>query len=63
VIVHDYIFTLKLVRCFSIGFTIFSPHYNGWLRAEISLACFILHFDSKGSRWFGFENHWKWLWI
>lgn len=54
-----YKFTLKLARSFSVGFTIFSPHYNGWLMFEVRVACFILHFDRKGRRWFGFENYWN----
>lgn len=53
-----YKFTYKLARSFSFGFTIFSPHYNG-LVFEIRIACFILHVDPKGRRWFGYENHWN----
>ena len=54
-----YKLTLKLARSFSIGFTIFSPYYNGWIMVEIRIACFVLHFDKNGRRFFGFENHWN----
>jgi hypothetical protein len=51
--------TLKIVRSFSIGFTIYSPKYNGWLSIEVNIACFTLFFDAKGVRFFGVENYWN----
>ena len=52
-------FTFKIIRSFSVGFTIFSPHYNGWLMFELRLAFFALHFNKNGRRWVGFENYWN----
>lgn len=45
----------KIVRSFSLGFTIHSPKLNK-LSIEIMFACFILHIWSKGQGWFGFSN-------
>ena len=52
-------FEIGISRSFSIGFTIYSPHLNGWLSFEVRLACFIFRFDCKGTRWFGFANYWN----
>lgn len=48
----------KLVRSFSIGFSIHSPTLNG-LSVEINIACFSLSIWSQGKYWFGFGNYWK----
>ena len=53
------LFTFKIVRSFSVGFTIYSPHWNGWLSFEVCFACFVLMFDHKGVKLFGFENYWN----
>ena len=50
--------TLKLVRSFSIGFSIFAPSLNG-LYFEIHFACFTLSFWNRGKSLFGFDNFWK----
>lgn len=49
---------LKLVRHFSIGFTIYSPKYNG-LCISFDLACFTLQFWGKGVKLFGFNTYWN----
>jgi len=48
---------LKLVRSFSVGFTVASPTLNG-LYIEFHLGCFHLVVWHKPSRWFGFNNYW-----
>ena len=50
--------TIKLVRCFSLGGTIFSPSLNG-LCVEINFACFSLLLWAKGGPLFAAENHWQ----
>jgi len=50
--------TVKLLRCFSVGFTIFSPTLNGAC-VELNLACFSLLMWSKGRTLFSVENYWK----
>lgn len=54
----SYNITLKLVRSFSIGFTIYSPSLNGFC-FDISLGCFIISVWNKGEKFFGFKNYWK----
>lgn len=49
--------TLKLVRSFSIGFTIASPSLNG-LCFHVNIACFQLTVWNRGGRLFGFKNYW-----
>lgn len=49
--------TLKLVRSFSLGFTIASPKLNG-LCFHVDLACFQIAFWNRGSTLFGFRNYW-----
>ena len=51
------IFEIALVRHFGIGFTIASPSLNG-LHLEVSFACFIFRFWSKGTKLFGASNYW-----
>jgi hypothetical protein len=48
----------KLVRSFSLGFTIHSPKLNG-LSIEIYLGCFHLAFWNKGLKLFGYSNFWN----
>jgi hypothetical protein len=50
--------SFKLVRSFSIGFTIFSPSLNG-LCFEVSLACFTVSYWSRGDSLVGFFNYWR----
>ena len=50
--------TVKLVRAFSVGCTIFSPTLNGFC-VEINLACFSLLLWSKGEQLFAAHNHWQ----
>ena len=51
--------TLKLVRSFGIGFTIYSPTLNG-LCFDISIGCFIFAVSSKGrDGLIGFANYWN----
>jgi hypothetical protein len=47
----------KLVRCFSLGFTIFSPTLNGFVMS-IDVACFsiMLRGHGKGVK---FTNYWR----
>ena len=49
---------LKLVRSFSVGFTIMSPTLNG-LCFSIDITCFSLMFWGKGKNLFGFNNYWN----
>jgi hypothetical protein len=49
--------TIKLVRQFSVGFSIFSPTLNGFY-AEIYLACFSLSLWSRGKSWIAARNYW-----
>jgi hypothetical protein len=53
-----YKITLKLVRSFTIGFTIMSPKWNGFC-VEVSLACFTLTLWSRGKSLFAMQNYWK----
>lgn len=48
----------KLVRSFSIGFTIYSPKLNGFA-CDICFACFTLSLWSRGSDGVMFQNFWK----
>jgi hypothetical protein len=50
--------TIKIVRQFSVGFTIYSPTLNGFY-AEINLACFTLSLWSRGETMFAARNYWK----
>lgn len=50
--------TLKIVRSFSIGFTIFSPKLNG-LAFELCVGCFILHIGNRGDGLITFQNYWN----
>lgn len=50
--------TVKLVRCFAIGGTIFSPTFNG-VCIELNLACFSLLLWSRGGKLFAAENYWR----
>jgi len=49
---------LKIVRSFSIGFSILSPKWNG-LCVEVHLGFFHLVFWSRGTEIFGFNNYWN----
>lgn len=50
--------TLKLVRSFSLGFTILSPKLNG-VCFNVNVACFEIAFWNRGSTLFGFHNYWN----
>lgn len=50
--------TLKLVRSFSLGFSIHSPKWNG-LSFAIHVGCFDLCFWSRGEGVFGTANYWN----
>jgi hypothetical protein len=50
--------TLKLVRSFSIGFTIYSPKYSG-LSFEINFACFSIQFWNRGTKFIQYVNFWR----
>jgi hypothetical protein len=50
-------FEIGIVQSFSIGFTIFSPTLNG-LSIEVSIACFVFRFRSRGVELFKFNNYW-----
>lgn len=47
----------KLVRSFSMGFTIYSPKLNG-LCFDFDLACFSVCFLSRGNGLIGCYNYW-----
>jgi hypothetical protein len=49
--------TLKLVRSFSLGFTILSPKLNG-VCFHVNAACFEIGFWNRGGDMFGFRNYW-----
>lgn len=53
-----YKITLKLVRSFSVGFTIFSPKLNG-LCISFDFLCFSLMFRNRGTKLFAIENYWN----
>lgn len=48
----------KLVRSFSVGFTIASPKLNG-LYFRINVGCFQIAFWNRGGPMFGFSNYWS----
>ena len=48
----------KLVRSFSIGFSIYSLSLNG-AYVEINIGCFVLAIWSRGKNIIGFNNYWK----
>jgi len=48
---------LKLVRSFSLGFSIYSPTLNG-LYVEIYLGCFHVAVWGKGKSLVSFKNYW-----
>lgn len=48
---------IKLVRSFSVGFTILSPTYNG-LCVHLHLTCFHICLSSRGDQWFGATSYW-----
>lgn len=50
--------TFKIVRSFSIGFTIHSPALNGF-SIELRFACFDLSLRNRGKKLFGFKNYWN----
>ena len=58
VMIKTHKITLKLVRSFSLGVTIYSPKLNG-LCFEIHLACFHLIFWNRGRGLFGRANYWN----
>ena len=49
--------TLRIVRSFGIGFTIYAPALNG-ICFEINFLCFSLLIWNRGAKWFGFKIHW-----
>jgi len=53
-----YMIMFKLVRSFSIGFTIHSPKLNGF-SVEFCFACFILSVWGKGRKLFAVRSYWK----
>ena len=50
--------TFKLVRSFTVGFTIYSPKLNGFC-VDFSLGPFTLNFWSRGKQLFKFKNYWN----
>ena len=55
---ETYKITLKLVRSFSLGFTVLSPKLNGFC-FHINVACFQLAFWNRGGKLFGLRNYWS----
>jgi hypothetical protein len=55
---ETYKITLKLVRSFSLGFTVLSPKLNG-LCFHVNVACFQLAVWSRGKSLFGFQSYWS----
>ena len=49
---------LKIVRSFSIGFTVYSPKYNG-VCVEIQIGFIALMLWSRGHYLFGIRNFWR----
>ena len=49
---------LKVLRSFSIGFTILSPKLNG-LCFEIHIGIITLCIWGRGKEWFGFDSYWS----
>ena len=56
--IKTYKITVKLVRSFSLGVTIYSPRLNG-LCFDIAIACFHLAVWNRGKELFGVENYWN----
>lgn len=56
---NTYKIELKLIRHFSIGFTIYSPKYNGFC-ISFDFMCFNLHIWGRGEKWFKFNSYWNW---
>lgn len=50
--------TIKLVRSFSIGFTIFSPKLNGFCM-EIHFTCITITLRNRGIDLFSIKNYWN----
>lgn len=50
--------TFKLVRSFTIGFTVHSPTLNG-LSFDIGIACFHASVWGKGKQWIAFKSFWN----
>lgn len=50
--------TFKLVRSFSVGFSIHSPTLNGF-SVELFFVCFHLSVWSRGERLFCVRNYWN----
>jgi len=57
-IVDRYIIEVKLVRSFSVGFTIYSFALNG-IAADFKFACFHLGLYGRGNKFFGATNYWN----
>lgn len=52
-----YKINFKLVRSFSLGFSIYSPKLNG-IYIEFYLGCFHLSIWGRGRNLIGFNNYW-----
>lgn len=50
--------TLKLCRCFRIGFDIHSPKWNG-CSIELHFACFTIGFWNRGDSLFEARSYWN----
>lgn len=50
--------TLKLVRSFSLGFTVMSPKFNGFCMT-IDVACFSLQLWNRGEGLLSMANYWE----
>lgn len=50
--------TLKLVRSFSLGFSVHSPTLNG-LCFDIYVGCFTVSGWSRGRKLIGLANYWR----
>lgn len=56
--IKTYKIHFKLVRSFSVGFSILSPSLNGFC-IELWLGCFCAAIWSRGRNWLGFGNYWN----
>jgi len=50
--------TIKIVRSFSLGFTVYSPKLNG-IYVELHIACITVGAWSRGSKLIVAKNFWK----
>lgn len=56
--IKTYKIHFKLVRSFSLGFSILSPKLNGFC-VELWLGCLHIALWGRGKEWVGFTSYWN----